>query len=325
MAKLLRPEDARTWLTRRYRNAHRGWFQGSGEWPLRVPLGMPTEQDLGENLPAVRAWITAWQLWSGPGEADWTRLIAVLRWLFHNSQSGLYVRQLPIEGIDTKWIEKRTALIADMLAGLRGPLANADFFEACGLRRMPHRVRCLILCPELRSRLGGLRDVEAPLSEIKSLPVSPAISLIVENGEIGVALPDIPGVIALIRLGNATSALAAIPWLKSTQSLYWGDIDTHGLAILSRARRLLPAVRSVLMDKATLLEYRSLWSEEPLQHQDAEFLELTTEERRLFADLRENKWGPRVRLEQERLPWQSSLGALLQAVEQAYSAAITSR
>jgi hypothetical protein len=34
--------------------------------------------------------------------------------------------------------------------------------------------------------------------------------------------------------------------------VYWGDIDSHGLAILSGVRATVPHVRSVLMDLDTL-------------------------------------------------------------------------
>jgi hypothetical protein len=37
--------------------------------------------------------------------------------------------------------------------------------------------------------------------------------------------------------------LAALPWLHDEQIVYWGDIDTHSFAILSRLRERLPARR----------------------------------------------------------------------------------
>jgi hypothetical protein len=93
-------------------------------------------------------------------------------------------------------------------------------------------------------------------------------------------------------------------------AFHWGDIDTHGLAILERARRALPGLRSMLMDEATLLAHRPLWGEEPEPHPDAALEALTAAERRLFEDLRGGRWGLRVRLEQERLPWDAALAAI---------------
>src|SRR3546814_851990 len=41
---------------------------------------------------------------------DFERLMTLLAWLNANPASGLYLRQLPVEGLDTKWLEKRTGL-----------------------------------------------------------------------------------------------------------------------------------------------------------------------------------------------------------------------
>jgi len=39
-----------------------------------------------------------------------------------------------------------------------------------------------------------------------------------------------------MRLGYAVDVLGQLPWLQEAQCIYWGDIDTHGFAILNRAR-----------------------------------------------------------------------------------------
>lgn len=83
---------------------------------------------------------------------------------------------------------------------------------------------------------------------------------------------------------------------------YWGDIDTHGFAILSRLRTHLPHTRSLLMDRDTLLAHRAHWSEEPLDGRCThELPSLKEEEDALFDDLRCDRLGVRVRLEQERI------------------------
>jgi hypothetical protein len=174
-----------------------------------------------------------------------------------------------------------------------------------------------VLCPVLRRALGGLRDVEAPVAEVAALPLRPRAVLVVENLASGLALPDLEGVVAFMRLGHAVGTLAALPWLRGVPALYWGDIDTHGLAILERARRTLPGLRALLMDEATLLAHRALWGEEPQPHPDATLEALDVRERRLFEDLRSGRWGPRVRLEQERLPWDAALAALAVALHDA--------
>ena len=253
------------------------------------------------------------------GADDFARLVSMVTWLAANPNSGYYLRQLPVIGLDTKWLEKRTGLVVDLLKLMRTVDDSADagvegFHAICGLLKPTHRIRIRILCPTLRTQLGGLRDIEAPVEELAELPIEPKSVLIVENQETGVALPDLEGVVAVMKLGNAVSALALLPWLHDRPSIYWGDLDTHGLAILSRARHHLPLLRSLLMDEATLLENKSLWGQEPSQHPDAGLPNLTASERAVFDGLKGNVWGHKVRLEQVRLPWRSSVEAVKDAL-----------
>lgn len=248
-------------------------------------------------------------------EADFDRLLAVLSWTLAHPSSGMYVRQLPIVGVDTKWLEKRTGLVTDLLGLLRGDVEQGDFYEVLGLARQPHRVRLRLLCPQLRSQVGGLRDIEAPLEELAALTIRPLRVIVLENRESGVALPDMPGTVAFVGLGHAVTALGALPWLTGAHAVYWGDIDTHGLAILSAARAALPGLRSVLMDVSTLLEFKELAVQEPSQATDVRVAELTTKERELFDGLRANIWGNKLRLEQERLPWDMALKSLAAAMQ----------
>ena len=249
-------------------------------------------------------------------ERDFARLLALLSWFEQHPGSGLYLRQLPVEGMDTKWIDsKRRALVTDLLQGIHGAAGIADFYDLCGLRRVPHRVRVRVLCARLRKTTGGLADIEAPIDQLAALRIAPERAIIVENLETGLALPEIAGCIALMKLGNAVSALAEIPWLRSTDALYWGDIDTHGFAILDHARGALPGLRSVLMDEATLLAHRALWVLEPTPYPEAELPWLTPKERAVFDQLKANTWGQSVRLEQERIPWSAAITALHNALE----------
>ena len=288
--KLLQPEQVRDWLVRRFNGHHRAWLDGVGDWPLRVALGTPTEQDVASDLAGVRAWVDAWRtctlpgtqeteerrwarlgnqtlpsarvvatpadvaIWSGQeqrwrravlrheacclrwpelreraglgrffdvladySDVDFERLLAALEWFVANPSSALYVRQLPLQGVDTKWIEKRTGLVTDFLAFLRGVEGPADFYEATGLSRSPHRLRVRVLCGELRRSVGGLTDIEAPLEQLAQVPLRPMRLLIVENQETGIALPDMPGVVAVVRLGNSVNLLSRLPWFTTSR------------------------------------------------------------------------------------------------------------
>lgn len=243
---------------------------------------------------------------------DFERLVTLLAWLNANPASGLYLRQLPVEGLDTKWLEKRTGLVAGLLRAIRSTGGESgDFHALVGLKKPAHRVRIRLLCPTLRSLVGGLGDIEAPVRELGRLPISPAAVVIVENLETGLALPDIASTVLVMKLGNAVSALEALPWLRTAEVVYWGDIDTHGFAILDRARKTVPQIRSVLMDEATLLAHQPLWVREPVLCSNLLFEGLNVEEKSVYDHLRVGTWGARIRLEQERLDWTSSLQTLI--------------
>jgi hypothetical protein len=92
--------------------------------------------------------------------------------------------------------------------------------------------------------------------------------------------------------------------------IYWGDLDTHGFAILHRARSYLPNLQSILMDEDTLLRHRSLWVEEKEQHPNAELTLLTKAEQAVYLGLKQQRWGQNVRLEQERIAWDYAWKAL---------------
>ena len=249
-------------------------------------------------------------VWADYAEADFTRLFAMLEWLEKNPASGLAPRQLPVPGLDTKWLEKRTGVITDLLKVIRSSDDVGDFYSVCGLRRPAPRIRIRILCPELRSKVGGLKDIEAPVADLAELSIKPQRAIIVENLETGLALPDSEATVAFMRLGNAVSLLAELPWLRNCKAVYWGDIDTHGYAILNRARRLFPVLPSVMMDRATFLAYEDLWVEESAPSAESELQLLTETEREVFEGLRSGTWGTNLRLEQERIAWLDALSVL---------------
>ena len=134
---------------------------------------------------------------------------------------------------------------------------------------------------------------------------------VTENKLNGLAFPDVPGAIVVFGLGYGVAALAAVPWLSGRELWYWGDLDTHGFGILAELRAIHPHARSFLMDEATLLAHREAWGQEPEARRCVrELAGLTAAERAVYEGLRDDAWGPRVRLEQERV----AFGQVLVAV-----------
>jgi hypothetical protein len=242
------------------------------------------------------------------------RLIAVTAWFVDNPNSGLYLRQLPVTGVDTKWIEAGQRRAIGVLLGLvrgnevSGSEAERDFLRACGLRAPASRVRVMVLDERLRSHVGGMRDIQGPVAELARLNWTPRSTLFIENLTSAHCLPDLDATVAVVSLGRAVSVAAELPWIHASSTLYWGDIDSDGLEILSLARGAFPGIRSVLMDRETLLRYRSRWVPEKEANPLANRSLLSPEERELYEALLANHWqgwksSKGVRLEQERLDW----------------------
>lgn len=233
---------------------------------------------------------------------EFERLGNALAWLHRHPHSGLYPRQLPIEGIDSKWLSSWQRVLAGWLQALGRQGEGRGFLAVAGLRSPPERLRLRLLDPKLARVTGGLADITAPLEEIAALPLRPTRVLVVENRDTGLALQPLPGTVAIMALGYSVDLLTRIPWLAGAPLAYWGDIDSHGLAILDRLRGCMPQTQALLMDEATLLEFLHLCASEE-RPALIEPLHLHPDEAALYRDLRAHRHGVALRLEQERLPW----------------------
>ena len=102
--------------------------------------------------------------------------------------------------------------------------------------------------------------------------------------------------------GFEVDRAGSLPWLVDADVHYWGDLDTHGFAILDRLRAWLPQTRSFLMNRETLLAHRDRWGTEASPTR-ALLRHLTDEEADLFGELVTDQFADRLRLEQERIDW----------------------
>lgn len=226
---------------------------------------------------------------------DVSRLHDVLRWLRENPTSGRTARELPIRGVHTKWIETRKGLV-EALHRLMSSAPGLGLREPSPLLRM----RAL----DQRFAPGGLPDVSAPVDDLAALSLHPERVFVFENLEPVLAMPPVPGAVVLDGGGYRVDLIARLPWAQEVT--YWGDLDSHGFAILHRLRAHGVRATPVLMDTETLLTHRDLWVSEP-DPSIAALPLLTTEEE---STLRWLGAEGNVRLEQERIPWQYALAHL---------------
>jgi hypothetical protein len=248
-------------------------------------------------------------------ENDFSSLVELLAWLLAHPHSNLYPRQLPIAGIDSKWLESRTRVITDFLAVIKGNITKSyDFYQQCGLRAKPKLIRLRILDYKLQQFFSGLDDISAPWEQIAVLELPIKEVIIVENLQTFLAFTELPGTVLLIGSGYHLDFLAQLPWLSKPRCTYWGDLDTHGFAILNRAREYLPTLQSILMDEATLLKHKPLWVVEEKPHCAQMLPNLSANEQYVYSNIKCNHWGQQIRLEQERIAWDYAWHALQQKI-----------
>jgi hypothetical protein len=70
-------------------------------------------------------------------------------------------------------------------------------------------------------------------------------------------------------------------------------------------------MRSALMDEATLISHRTLWSQETEQYPASELPLLTESENSVYRGLKQQQWGRNIRLEQERIAWDYAWDVIL--------------
>jgi len=260
--------------------------------------------------PSLRSWLQKYPLRALDHAADWPQLLALIGWLQARPRPGCYLRQIDLPGIDSKFVETRRGLLAELLDLALPPEAidtsasgNAGFNRRYGFRDKPERIRCRFLDPTC-APLPALAGADLTLDSASFAALAPAVErvFICENEVNFLAFPPVDRGFLIFGAGYGLAALAQAGWLQSLPVYYWGDLDTHGFAILDELRQHLPQARSLLMDETTLLEHRARWGHEasptqrPLSHLNAD--ELAT-----YTALIDHTHGPSIRLEQERLPF----------------------
>ncbi|WP_426225054.1 Wadjet anti-phage system protein JetD domain-containing protein [Pseudarthrobacter sp. DSP2-3-2b1] len=288
--------------------------------------------------PAFRRWALRRPLKLLELGADALTAARVALWLRDNPGPGIYVRQLSLAGVHTKFVETHRAVIGELagvllatadaldpamdpaedavltespaepgsllgLAPARTPAAR--FAAGHGFLHPPELVRFRLLDPDMQL-LGQARDLAVTAEAFSTLDLPVQKVLITENLVNFLALPARPDTLAIYGGGYGFSSLRDAEWLRNCEVLYWGDLDTHGFRILDQLRAVHPHVASVLMDQATLLAHRDVWGTEPAPSRAA-LTRLTAGESALYDALRGDTFGTAVRLEQELIRWDWAL------------------
>lgn len=262
-------------------------------------------EQTGRTVPGLVPWVVSHPL-EAIGHRDiWSDLVAVVASIAAMPTEHLYLRQIDVEGIDTKFVDRHRKLLDGLLTAvlpeerIDNRYTAGDFARRFRFRPKPDYTRFRLLGPE-PALPTGVTEFTLRTEELASLELASHTLFIVENEITYLAFPSVPGAFVVFGSGFGLGSLRPLPWLEGKEIVYWGDIDTHGFDILNRLRARFDNVRSMLMDRSTLLAHPRQWVIEPSPTNRA-LANLTSPERGLYGDLVEDRFGSSVRLEQERI------------------------
>ena len=251
--------------------------------------------NLSPEIP--RQWAIANPLRALAVANEWAQILAAYEWIGSHRGRGLYLREITAPGVDTKLIERHVTVLAAFL----GVKASRIEFEL-GFAVKPSFVR-MRFEPRPLGMPNGLTEGSFRTNELGQLAVQVREALIVENEITYLSVPVPDAGVVLWGKGYDANNPASLAWLHGIPVRYWGDIDTHGFAILNRVRGSLPHVTSILMDEDTLWAHEERWGNEDTPS-TAALPQLTPAEARLYESLVTDRFGRSVRLEQERIDWE---------------------
>ena len=270
-----------------------------------------------DGQPALLPWLEKRPLRALELAEEWPRILSIVAWRLTHPQPGIYLRQIDLPGVHSKFIEGHRGVLGELFDLVLPPeeidttaLGAGGFCRRYGFQDKPMRVRFRILDPALAVFMTESdQDITVTQATFARLELPVTKVFITENEINFLAFPDVPEAMVIFGAGYGFENLAAVEWLRKRVIHYWGDIDTHGFAILNQLRGFFPHAASLLMDRETLMEHQALWGVEPSPETGA-LIRLTAEECALYDQLGRNELGRQIRLEQERIGFEWLVGAL---------------
>jgi hypothetical protein len=249
-------------------------------------------------------------------------LINAVTWLRQHPDVGTWtLRQLPVPGMHTKWLDTHGALLRDV--------SGRDVRDEVRPRLT---VMHLTYVDPDHAASGQRRHDAWTTGDVHDIAYRPRVVLVVGNRDSRLWFPSVSDTIVVEGGGKAAAALLAnVPWIRTADHVvYWGDIDADGYAILNHFRRTLaepapdgaPArsVASILMEATDLHQYSQHGvnhdkagrpikpSPEPLSH-------LTEAETIAYNTIATAGPTPFRRIEQEAIPLTHAVTRLSQILK----------
>ena len=147
----------------------------------------------------------------------------------------------------------RRGNVDNLLLDLSLPADCVDFTQTgvgrfaarYGFLEKPARIRFRILDSDIKVMPGvSCADITLDADNFSRMQLDVRRIFITENETNFLAFPSVPCAMVIFGSGYGWDALAKARWLDRCEAWYWGDIDTHGFAILDQLREHFPRIAS---------------------------------------------------------------------------------
>jgi len=218
---------------------------------------------INTNLSVISNWIKKNTLKINLYNKKWKYIIDVVKYFLLNSNSNLYIRELPIK-VHTKFIENNKKIIDELLQFVNErqwwifSFEWNTFEEKYWLKIKPCFVRFRYLDNNLNSGFlwTKIDDISLIIDDFKNLDIKCNKVFIIENEINYLTFPKIKDSIVIWWKWFNISNLKNIDWLKKLEIYYWWDIDSHWFKILAQCRKYYSQTKSILMDMETYGYYK---------------------------------------------------------------------
>ena len=263
-------------------------------------------EETKQSQPKLLAWLIKRPMRVLALANEWSRVLEIVAWMQAHPRPNVYLRQVDIPGVHSKFIEAHRSVLTELFDIVLSPdrvdataSGVSGFVARYGFRDKPLRIRFRLLDTQALPAAIG-QDIALDAASFASLNPKVSRVFITENEINFLAFPLIKDSLVIFGAGYGFEMLKQAEWLSCCQIYYWGDIDTHGFAILDQLRNQFSHTESFLMDRATLLKFEPLWDVEE-QQTLRDLPRLTPDELFLYNELRDNRIRKNLRLEQERI------------------------
>mgnify|MGYP003582723502 CR=1 FL=1 len=289
-------------------------------WPERITRATARLEVLRARYPQISSGpeiARTLRLLESYSDLDFQLLQVVADWYIEDpsrANTGVTPRQVPIPGVHAKWLQTHRS----------GVKALTGMPELVILATHPARIHFTYLDPQHRAAGRRVHD-SATVGDRFTPEYIPEVVIISENKDTAIHFPPLARSISVEGVGRGGKTPRAIDWIKSAPVLiYWGDMDRDGYEILAGYRTDFDRdIDTVLMDDAAYEEYEEFGTDHdqhgrPLQAGAVRLGgPLRPGERAVYERLCSPDLTGHRRIEQERIPLDVALDAVLSACERA--------